>query len=204
MALLTKPGLIQLKVENQNSLLTTQVNKINFTGSGVTASVGPFNDITVLINTIPIYASFYSTEDQPIEAINIPQSVRLNATFISSSINLSGSGGIVFDHAGIYQFTYIAQVSNDSNSVQDATFWIKYNDVDFPNSSTLITLPAHKNPGNPSTQLMTFSLIGQAQNDNDKIELWWQGTSINLSLQYEIAAGYPATPSIVANIAPIR
>jgi hypothetical protein len=50
MALLTKPGLIQLKVENQNSLLTTQVNKINFTGSGVTASVGPFNDITVLIN----------------------------------------------------------------------------------------------------------------------------------------------------------
>lgn len=53
MALLTKPGLIQLKVENQNSLLTTQVNKINFTGSGVTASVGPFNDITVLINTIP-------------------------------------------------------------------------------------------------------------------------------------------------------
>ena len=150
------------------------------------------------------YASFYSTDDQPILTINTSQSVKLNNTFTKLKVNLSGSGGIVFDHAGIYQFTYVAQVSNNSNSVQDATFWIKYNDVDFPNSSTLITLPAHKNPGSPSTQLMTFSLIGQAQNDNDKIELWWQGTSTNLSLQYEISAGYPATPSVIANIAPIR
>ena len=46
---LSKPGLIPLKVENQGSLITTQVNKINFTGSGVTASVGQFNDLTILI-----------------------------------------------------------------------------------------------------------------------------------------------------------
>jgi hypothetical protein len=47
---ISSPGLIPIKVENQGNLLTTQVNKINFTGSGVTASVGPFNDVTVLIN----------------------------------------------------------------------------------------------------------------------------------------------------------
>jgi len=46
---LSKPGLIPIKVENQGSLITTQVNKINFTGSGVTASVGQFNDLTILI-----------------------------------------------------------------------------------------------------------------------------------------------------------
>ena len=46
---LSKPGLIPVKVENQGSLITTQVNKINFTGSGVTASVGQFNDLTILI-----------------------------------------------------------------------------------------------------------------------------------------------------------
>ena len=49
MPLLTKPGLIQLKIEDKGRLLTTQINKINFTGSGVTTSVGEFNDITVLI-----------------------------------------------------------------------------------------------------------------------------------------------------------
>lgn len=50
MPLLSKPGLIPVKIENQSSQITTQVNKINFTGSGVTASVDQFNDITVLIN----------------------------------------------------------------------------------------------------------------------------------------------------------
>ena len=197
-------GLIPIKVENQGNLLTTQVNKINFTGSGVTTTTGNFNDVTVLINNNPIYASFYSTEDQPITTINTPQPVRLDATHLNSKINLSGSGGIVFDYAGVYQLTYVAQVSNDSNSQEDATFWIKYNNVDFPNSSTLITLPSHKTPGNPSTQLVTFSLIGQAQNNNDKIELWWQGTSTDLSLQYQPQSTYPATPSVIANIAPIR
>jgi len=50
MALLSKPGLIPVKIENQGNQITTQVNKINFTGSGVTASIGQFNDVTILIN----------------------------------------------------------------------------------------------------------------------------------------------------------
>ena len=45
---LSVPGLIPLKIENQGSLITTQINKINFTGSGVTASVGQFNDLMIL------------------------------------------------------------------------------------------------------------------------------------------------------------
>jgi hypothetical protein len=44
-------GLIPIKIENQGNLLTTQVNKINFTGSGVTASIGQFNDLSILINS---------------------------------------------------------------------------------------------------------------------------------------------------------
>jgi hypothetical protein len=41
---LSKPGLIPLKVENQGSLITTQVNKINFVGA-VSCSIGNFNDL---------------------------------------------------------------------------------------------------------------------------------------------------------------
>jgi len=150
------------------------------------------------------YASFFSQQDQPIEAADTPQSVRLDGTYINLKVNLSGSGGIVFDHAGVYQFICVAQVSNLSTSAQDATFWLKYDDIDLANSATLITLPARKGIGNPSTQLMTFTFMGQAQNDGDKIELWWQGTSTDLSLQYEPQSTYPATPSVIANISPIR
>jgi hypothetical protein len=150
------------------------------------------------------YGSFYSDEDQSILAVNTPQPVRLNQQFTNLKINLSGSGGIQFDHAGIYKFTYVAQVTNNSNSIQDAIFWIKYNDVDFPHSTTLLNLPAQKSTGNPSSQIMTFMLIGQAQNDNDKIELWWQSTSTDVSLNYEVASTYPEKPSVIANISPVR
>jgi hypothetical protein len=44
-------GLIPIKIENQGNFLTTQVNKINFTGSGVTASIGQFYDLSILINS---------------------------------------------------------------------------------------------------------------------------------------------------------
>ena len=56
MALLSKPGLIPLKIENNGVLITSQINKINFVG-GVSGSIGNFNDITIQIGVIPT-ASF--------------------------------------------------------------------------------------------------------------------------------------------------
>jgi hypothetical protein len=47
---ISRPGLIPVKIENQGTLLTTQVNKINFIGTGVVASVGDFNDVIIEIN----------------------------------------------------------------------------------------------------------------------------------------------------------
>ena len=46
----TVPGLIPLPIFNGNDLVTSNVNLINFTGSGVTASVGEFNNLTVTID----------------------------------------------------------------------------------------------------------------------------------------------------------
>ena len=45
----TVPGLIPLKIFNGDNLITSNINLINFTGSGVTASVGEFNNLIVTI-----------------------------------------------------------------------------------------------------------------------------------------------------------
>jgi hypothetical protein len=45
----TVPGLVPLKIYSGNTLLTTNVNLINFTGSGVTTTVNAFNGLTVNI-----------------------------------------------------------------------------------------------------------------------------------------------------------
>lgn len=189
----------------------TETSNTDFKFEFINSEGTPSNQVIYAKNyTVPIpiqplaYGSFYSDESQVIVAANTPQPVRLNQVFTNLKVNLSGSSGIQFDHAGIYKFTYVAQVINDSNSIQDAVFWIKYNNVDFPHSATLINLPIRKAMGNPSSQMMTFMLIGQAQNDNDKIELWWQSTSTDISLRYVPASTYPAKSSVIANISPIR
>jgi hypothetical protein len=95
---LSKPGLIPLKVENQGSLITTQVNKINFTGSGVTASVGQFNDLTILItggggsgvsSSYALTASFAATASYFSGSISnaISSSYALTASYFSGSIS---------------------------------------------------------------------------------------------------------------------
>jgi hypothetical protein len=45
----TVPGLVPLKIYSGSTLLTTNVNLINFTGSGVTTTIGNFNDLTINI-----------------------------------------------------------------------------------------------------------------------------------------------------------
>ena len=95
---LSKPGLIPLKVENQGSLITTQVNKINFTGSGVTASVGQFNDLTILItggggsgvsSSYALTSSFAATASYFSGSISnaISSSYALTASYFSGSIS---------------------------------------------------------------------------------------------------------------------
>lgn len=86
MALLTKPGLIQLKIEDSGQLITTQVNKINFSGS-VSASVGDFNDITITVG-IPATASFAVSSSQAVSS-----SYALTASYVegASSFPFSGS-----------------------------------------------------------------------------------------------------------------
>ena len=86
MALITKPGLIQLKVEDSGQLITTQVNKINFSGS-VSASVGNFNDVTITVGVSPT-ASFSISSSQAISS-----SYALTASYVAgaSSFPFSGS-----------------------------------------------------------------------------------------------------------------
>ena len=149
------------------------------------------------------YGSFYSDADQALVSTTAAQAVTLNGTFASSSVSISGSSAIVFEYAGTYQLSYIVQVSSLSSAQEDSYFWVRYNGVDFANSTTNISLQPRKSAGVPSTQLMTVTLTGEALNDGDYIELYWSGTSLDVSLDSFPTGSSPtrpATPSVIANI----
>jgi len=118
---LSKPGLIPLKVENQGSLITTQVNKINFTGSGVTASVGQFNDLTILItggggsgisSSYALSASYAATASYFSGSISnaVSSSYALTASYWSGSI-LNATSASYAANGGVTQLFAGANIS---------------------------------------------------------------------------------------------
>jgi hypothetical protein len=149
------------------------------------------------------YGSFYSTQNQPIVTVGVPQVVTINNTYEADGVSIS-SNKIYFEKAGVYQFSYIAQVFNSANSVESCEFFIKYNGTTYPNSGTMMTLSPRKSSTEPSEQQMSLILTGTAQNDGDYIELYWSGSSASLSLVYVAASGgLPGAPSVIANIMPV-
>ena len=149
------------------------------------------------------YGNFFSSGSQPLITPGVSQSVLLDSTYEANGVHIASGSRIYFDTAGTYQFSYVVQIANASNQPKDANFWIKYNGVDYPNSNTFISVIEEKNPANPSYQLMSATFTGTAQNDNDYVELWWDGDSTDLSLYSTGSNGHPATPSVIANVIPV-
>jgi len=180
--------------------------------AGSNISISPVDgtgDVTINASTVLTdptgYGSFFSDQTQAISVIDTPQIVTFNNTYEANDVYIS-SNRIYFNKAGTYQFAYVAQVFNISNDVQNCSFWIKYNGNDFPDSATHITLNPRKSSSEPSEQQMKLILSGTAQNAGDYIELYWQGTSTDLSLGYVASGPGEApvdSPSVIANIIPI-
>lgn len=147
------------------------------------------------------YISCYSTSSQALVSSGSEQAITFTSVWAEDGVSLVSGSEITFAEAGTYEFNFVAQVQNTDNVKHDAFFWIKYNGENFPNSTTQLTLQARKSSGEPNTGLMTVSIIGIAQNDNDYIELYWTGDSTTLSLVETPAFNsVPETPSIIASI----
>ena len=147
------------------------------------------------------YISLYSTSSQALQSSGSAQAVTFTDTWTQQDVSLVSGSQITFAEAGTYEFNFVAQVENSSNTTYDAYFWVKYNGSNFPNSTTQMTMRPRKSSGLPNAQLMTVSIIGVAQNDNDYIELYWTGENTALSLAETPAFnGVPETPSVIASI----
>ena len=119
---LSKPGLIPVKVENQGSLITTQVNKINFTGSGVTASVGEFNDVTILITGgggSGVSSSYALTASYAETASYFSGSI---SNAISASYALSAS--YAFSASNAFSASF-AETASSALNAQDVLIYVK-------------------------------------------------------------------------------
>lgn len=149
------------------------------------------------------YLSSYDTTDQPILNTTLAQPILINTVLESSGISIEDGSKITFSEHATYSFTFSIQFTNNSNSIQTATVWLKYKGVDYPYSSSHFDIPAIK-AGKPGSTVGTVNFVATSENGGgDYVELYWAGTSTALKID-TFPAGinpvYPVAPGVILTV----
>lgn len=121
--------------------------------------------------SFPHIAASDST-DQYATSNNTPTVVNWNTLDSGKGWELSAPGIAIAEYGGIYKITYSAQLANTANAAHDAIFWLRVNNIDVINSSTVFTIPARKSAGVPAF-IAAYSEITFEVVAGDEVELWW-------------------------------
>ena len=146
--------------------------------------------------------SFYDTTSQTASA-NTPKVVTFNTTDTTTTLNVSvvSSSQVTVVYPGVYNFTFSAQLSNSSTSVDDTYIWMRVNGVDAAYSMGATTTPAKHVTTNGAATVgwnQQFSL-----NAGDYVQLVWMtvgGTTSLAPIAASVSPAYPASPSVALTV----
>lgn len=145
------------------------------------------------------YGSFYDMTDQPLASTTVAQPIAIGTTAEANGVSIVNGDEITFEYAGTYSLTFSIQVTNLANDVQKAVFWVKTNNVDYPDSATEIDLKPRKSSSIPNRQVITINYVATAE-AGQQVQIYWAGDSTDLKVE-SLPAGtspvYPAIPSII-------
>jgi hypothetical protein len=110
--------------------------------------------------------------DQLATATNTPTIVTWNTLDSGNGFTLAAPGTATAEVSGIYKITYSLQLANTDNAQHDAAVWLKINNSNVANSTTLFTVPARKSAG-VFSYICAYSEVVFSINAGDEIELYW-------------------------------
>jgi len=142
------------------------------------------------------YGAFFDNTNQPVAVVLTPQVITINSTTLNNNVFLSAGSRINFPTAGVFNIQFSLQITNDDTQIQDAIVWFRKNGTDIPNSASIISVP-NKHGGTKGHLILSLNLI-ENYVANDYVELFWAGTSIDLSLEtIPVGPFYPLVPSVI-------
>jgi hypothetical protein len=160
-------------------------------GTGATGATG----LTGTGGALGYYGSFFDLTDQPLVNITAEQVVAIGSTSEQNGVTIVNGDEVTFANAGTYSLTFSVQVTNLANSVERATFWLKTNNVDYPDSATELDLQPRKSAGNPNRQVLTINYVATAV-AGQQVQLYWSGTSTDLTVESLPAGTSPVSPAV--------
>lgn len=159
--------------------------------------------------TFPHIAASDST-DQYAGGNNTPTVVKWNTLDSGYLWTLNSPGSATAAVAGVYTIRYSLQLANSDNVIHDAAVWIRVNNVDVANTTTIFSVNARKSVGDPA-YLAIYSEATFDMAVGDEVELYWAtdqaatsggGTGIYIHHDPAQTSPYarPAIPSAIGSI----
>jgi len=193
----------QRQQDQFQSVLRLYFNRLDSTLSALAGATGGG------LLGFPHIAASDST-DQLATATNTPTVVSFNTLDSGLGFTLTAPGKAIAEVSGVYKITYSAQLANTANGIHDATFWLKVNNTNVANSTTIFTVGARKSAGVP-TYVAAYSEVVFPMNAGDTVALWWgttqaassggaTGVYILSKPAQTTPMAYPATPSAIGSI----
>lgn len=208
----------KVAVYHNGTKITPDVRGIEFTGSGV-ASVTKENGVggKIIVNiqggggvgatgatgptgaggALGYWGSFWSTEDQIAVTAGTEYQITYNNTDSDSNgVSISNGSRINFANAGVYSIIYSVQFVNENNQIQDANIWLKKNGSNVDDSDSKWSV-VERHGGVDGHAIGSVNYVLKL-NAGDYLELAWQTTDPDLSIQYLPAVPpAPSIPSII-------
>lgn len=137
------------------------------------------------------WGSFYDTATHASGGVTVANLVTMNTTAGSNGISLDTgltNSKITFSSAGVYDIQFSAQYVKSNSSSDTVTIWIRLNGVDVADSAGIITLSGVGQRALPAWNYV-LSLAA-----NDYVQIYWQSSDANMSLQTIAGGTTPTTP----------
>jgi hypothetical protein len=148
------------------------------------------------------YGAFHDESTQTVAAINTNYEILLSNTDLSNGISIgSPTSKIVFANSGIYNITFSIQLVNQSAQIQDANIFLRLNGSNLANSNSHTSM-LEKHGSKHGGLIITVNFLLEI-NANDYIELVWNTTSTNVSIEtipLIASPSTPATPSVIITL----
>jgi hypothetical protein len=161
---------------------------------GVEGPIGP-TGLTGAGGALGYYGSFYDMTDQPLISTTVAQPITLGSTAEANGINIVNGDEITFTYAGTYSLTFSIQITNLSNAIQKAIFWVKTDNVDYPDSATEIDLAPRKSESVANHQVITINYVATAE-AGQQVQVYWSGSSTDLKVESLPAGTSPVSPAV--------
>jgi hypothetical protein len=143
------------------------------------------------------WGSFWSTEPQTAIAINAGYPITYNNTDPDSvGVSIVAGSRVTFQYTGVYSITFSVQWSNASTQIHDANIWLKKNGLNVDDTDSRWSV-VEKHGGSNGRAIGTVNYVLKLL-AGEYIELFWQTTDTNISLEYLGAIPpAPAIPSVI-------